>query len=91
MSHGTTQPRKDESNRLRALDPDTLFKASRDPDTLFKASRDPDGLFDHELRLNPNARALGGTTTRFAVAYEMIKQYTMFSSVSVFSALSVDS
>ena len=35
-SHGTTQPRKD--NRRRALDPDTLIKASRDPDTLIKAS-----------------------------------------------------
>ena len=42
VSDGTTQPRKD--NRRRALDRDTLIKASRDPDTLIKASRDPDTL-----------------------------------------------
>ena len=45
VSRGTDAPVKGRTNRVRARDSDTLFKASRDSDTLFKASRDSDTLF----------------------------------------------
>ena len=41
VSRGTDAPVKGRTNRVRARDSDTLFKASRDSDTLFKAYGHP--------------------------------------------------